>query len=31
MAAGMVEDVKEKGGSNYVTDKVREIVAAYEQ
>lgn len=31
VAAGMVEDVKEKGGSNYVTDKVREIVAAYEQ
>ncbi|MBU3874610.1 penicillin-binding transpeptidase domain-containing protein [Faecalicatena sp. AGMB00832] len=31
VAAGMVEDVKEKGGSNYVTEKVREIVAAYEQ
>lgn len=28
--AGMVEDVKGKGGSNYVTEKVREIVAAYE-
>ena len=31
VAAGMVEDVKDKGGSNYVTEKVREIVAAYEQ
>lgn len=30
VAAGMVEDVKDKGGSNYVTEKVREIVAAYE-
>lgn len=29
--AGMVEDVKDKGGSSYVTNKVREIVAAYEQ
>lgn len=28
---GMVEDVKGKGGSTYVTEKVREIVAAYEQ
>ena len=30
VVAGMVEDVKDKGGSNYVTEKVREIVAAYE-
>ncbi len=29
--AGMVEDVKNKGGSTYVTEKVREIVADYEQ
>jgi cell division protein FtsI/penicillin-binding protein 2 len=29
--AGMVEDVKSKGGSTYVTEKVREIVADYEQ
>lgn len=28
---GMVEDVKGKGGSGYVTQKIREIVAAYEQ
>lgn len=27
---GMVEDVKDKGGSSYVTGKVRSIVAAYE-
>lgn len=27
---GMVEDVKDKGGSSYVTAKVRSIVAAYE-
>lgn len=27
---GMVEDVKDKGGSSYVTAKVRNIVAAYE-
>ncbi|MGC4018998.1 MAG: penicillin-binding transpeptidase domain-containing protein [Muricomes sp.] len=27
--AGMVEDVKGKGGSTYVTEKVREIVSAY--
>ncbi|WP_333792178.1 penicillin-binding transpeptidase domain-containing protein [Muricomes intestini] len=27
--AGMVEDVKQKGGSTYVTEKVREIAAAY--
>lgn len=31
VVAGMVEDVKDKGGSSYVTQKVREIVAAYEQ
>lgn len=31
LVTGMVEDVKDKGGSHYVTDKVREIVAAYEQ
>ena len=31
VVAGMVEDVKDKGGSGYVTAKVREIVAAYEQ
>lgn len=28
---GMIEDVKGKGGSNYVTAKVREVIAAYEQ
>lgn len=27
--SGMVEDVKQKGGSTYVTEKVREIAAAY--
>ena len=27
---GMVEDVKDKGGSHYVTGKVRNIVSAYE-
>lgn len=27
---GMVEDVKDKGGSHYVTSKVRNIVSAYE-
>ncbi len=27
---GMVEDVKTKGGSSYVTEKVRNIVSAYE-
>lgn len=31
LAVGMVEDVKGKGGSSYVTAKVREFVAAYEQ
>ena len=31
LAVGMVEDVKDKGGSSYVTAKVREFVAAYEQ
>ena len=31
VTAAMVEDVKSKGGSHYVTDKVRDIVAAYEQ
>lgn len=29
--AGMVENVKDKGMSHYVTNKVREIVKAYEQ
>lgn len=28
---GMIEDVKGKGGSNYVTEKVGNIAAAYEQ
>lgn len=28
---GMVEDVKTKGGSSYVTQKVRNIVASYQQ
>ena len=30
VVAGMVEDVKDKGGSSYVTQKVREIVVSYE-
>ena len=28
---GMIEDVKGRGGSNYVTEKVANIAAAYEQ
>lgn len=30
-AVGMVEDVKSRGGSSYVTEKIRNIVAAYLQ
>ena len=29
VVAGMVEDVKDKGGSSYVTEKVRNIAADY--
>ena len=31
LAVGMVEDVKSKGGSGYVTAKVKEFVASYVQ